>query len=373
VSTPQATPDGPRTLRIWVPPQFDPAAETPADALLQERLDEFVARRPNLQFEVRVKAESMLNALVTTQAAAPTITPDLVALSRPDLEAATANGLLHPLDGLSTLPDDPDWYPFARQITHIQNTSYGLPFAGDALILAGYEDPLPTNWKELAEETTFIFPAADPDATFSLSLYLSAGGALVDEEGLPKIDEAILNDVFSLYLPSEEVDFLSPAVTDYQSDEQAWNALLEQRGTFAVTWISNYLQNQTTALNIAPLPGLESGQYTLATGWSWALAGSNLENQPLAVELAEFLSDSQFLAEWTQAAGYLPTRPTALTSWKGELFKMEIAQTAEAANLVPSQELRNVIGPLLEEATISVINGEQLPAEAVQFVTEQLK
>jgi ABC-type glycerol-3-phosphate transport system substrate-binding protein len=91
------------------------------------------------------------------------------------------------------------------------------------------------------------------------------------------------------------------------------------------------------------------------------------------VELAEFLSDSQFLAEWTQAAGYLPTRPTALASWKGELFKMEIAQTAETANLVPSQELRNVIGPLLEEATISVINGEQLPAEAVQFVIEQLK
>jgi multiple sugar transport system substrate-binding protein len=373
VNTPQVTPGGPRTLRIWVPSQFDPAAETPAGALLQERLDEFVARRPGLQIEVRVKAESMLNSLVTTQAAAPTITPDLVALSRPDLEAATASGLLHPLDGLSTLPDDPDWYPYARQMAHIQNTVFGLPFAGDALILAGYENPLPSNWNELTNESIFIFPAADPQGMFSLSLYLSAGGTLSDDQGLPKVDDTILTDVFSLYQPSEENDFLYSSVTEVQSDEQAWSALLEQRGTLAVGWISNYLQNPTPALNIAPLPGLESGRYTLATGWSWALAGSNLENQPLAVELAEFLSDSQFLAEWTQAAGYLPTRPTALSFWNDVKFKLEIGQTAETANLAPSQELTTIVGPLLAEATPAVITGEQSSAEAAQSIAEQLK
>jgi multiple sugar transport system substrate-binding protein len=372
-TTPQVTPGGPRTLRIWVPPQFDPAAETPAGTLLQERLDEFMARRPGLQVEVRVKAESMLNSLVTTQAAAPTITPDLVALSRPDLEAATASGLLHPLDGLSTLPDDPDWYPYARQMAHIQNTVFGLPFAGDALILAGYENPLTSNWNELTNKSIFIFPAADPQGMFSLSLYLSAGGTLLDDQGLPKVDEVILTDVLSLYQPSEENGFLYSSVTEVQSDDQAWSALLEQRGTLATGWVSNYLQNPTPTLNIAPLPGLESGRYTLATGWSWALAGSNLENQPLAVELAEFLSDSQFLAEWTQAAGYLPTRPTALSSWNDVKFKLEIAQTAETANLAPSQELITIVGPLLAEATIAVINGEQSPAEAAQSVAEQLK
>ena len=376
-ATPTITPGGPRTLRIWVPPQFDPSAETPAGALLQERLDEFVARRPGLQIEVRVKAESgtsgLLNALTATRSAAPSAMPDLVALSRADMESATTKGLLHPLDGLTTLPDNPDWYPYARQMAHIQNTTFGLPFAGDALALVGYRYPLPTVWNELPEETLFIFSAADPHALFTLSLYLSAGGTLQDSQGLLAIDEAILAKALSLYVPDAENQFISPQVITYENNEQSWNAFREQRGNLVVTWISRFLQEQTLPLALAPLPGIETDQYSLATGWSWALAGSNPENQPLAVELAEFLSDSQFLAEWTQAAGYLPTRPTALSSWADAQIQLILIQTAESAILIPGEDLLVTVGPLFAEATLSVINGEQLPAEAAQFVVEQLK
>lgn len=372
--TPTSSPGGPRILRIWVPPQFDPTAETLASAILQERLDEFVARRPGLQIEVRVKAESIVNSLSTTQAAAPSIMPDLVALARTDLESATAKGLLHPLDGLTTILDDPDWYPYARQMAHIQNTTLGLPFAGDALVLIGYNSSLPINWNELPEETLFIFPAADPQALFGLSLYISAGGELINDKGLPAVDETILAEVLSLYLPpEEEIGFISPASREYQSDEQAWNAFRERRGNLTVNWVSNYLEEQTLTLTLAPLPGLGTGQYTLATGWSWALAGSTPENQALAVELAEFLSDSRFLAEWTQAAGTLPTRPTALSSWNDAISKIRLVQTAESANLVPSQELFSVVGPLFAEGTLSVLNGEHLPVEAAQSIAEQLK
>ena len=380
-STPTATatitPGGPRTLRIWVSPQFEPSAETPAGALLQAKLDEFVARRPGLQIEVRVKAESgtsgLLNALTTTRSAAPSVMPDLVALSRADMESAAAKGLLHPLDGLTTLLDDPDWYPYARQMAHIQNTTFGLPFAGDALALVGYRFPLPTAWNELPDETLFVFPAADPRALFTLSVYLSAGGTLQDNQGRLELDEAILTEVLSLYSLDVENPFISSQVVNYETDEQAWNAFREQRGNLVATWTSRFLKEQTLSLALAPLPGVETGQYSLATGWVWALAGSNPENQPLAVELAEFLSDSQFLAEWTQAAGYLPTRPTALSFWADARNQMILTQTAESAILVPGEDLLVTVGPLFAEATLSVINGEQLPTEAAQFVVEQLK
>ena len=376
-ATPTVTPSGPRTLRIWVPPQFDPAAETPAGTLLRERLDEFLARRPDLRIEVRVKAESgpggLLSSLNATRAAAPSILPDLVALSRADLESATANGLLHPLDGLSTLPDDPDWYPYARQMAHIQNTTFGLPFAGDALALVGYRYPLPATWNELSDETLFIFPAASPRALFSLSLYLSAGGTLQDNQGLSALDETIMADVLSFYLPPAENEFIPASVTTYENDEQAWNAFREQRGNLVVSWTSRYLKERTASLALAPLPGLETGPYTLATGWSWALAGPDPEIQPLAVELAEFLSDSQFLAEWTQAAGYLPTRPTALSSWSDANAQIILTQIAESAQLLPSQDLLATLGPLFSEATLSVLAGEQLPLAAAQSAIEQLK
>jgi hypothetical protein len=361
-------------LRIWVSPQFDPSAETPAASLLQERLDEFVARRPNLQIDVRVKAEgSLITALTTTRSAASSSMPDLVTLSRANLEAATAKGLLHPLDGLTTLLDDPDWYAYALQMAHIQNSAFGLPFAGDALALVGYRSPLPTDWENLSDETLFIFPAANPRSLFTLSLYLSAGGTLQDNQGSMVLDEDILTEVLSLYSPDVETPFIAPQVVNYESDEQAWNAFREQRGNLVITWISRFLDEETLPLALGALPGLETGQYTLATGWSWALAGSNPENQPLVVELAEFLSDSEFLAEWTQAAGYLPTRPTALSSWSETEEQTVLTQTAESANLIPAEDILVTVGPLFSEATLAVLNGEQLPADAAKSVAEQLK
>jgi multiple sugar transport system substrate-binding protein len=376
-ATSTVTPGGPRTLRLWVPPQFDPAAETPSGIMLQKRLDEFVARRPGLQIDVRVKAESgtssLLNALTATRSAAPSIMPDLVALSRADLESATAKGLLHPLDGLTTLPDDPDWYPYARQMAHIQNSTYGLPFAGDALVLVGYRYPMPSAWSDLKKDALFIFPAADPQALFTLSLYLSAGGILQDDQGHLALDETIMGQVLSLYQPFLENGLLPPNIVDYQDDEQAWNAFREQRGNLVVSWTSRFLKEQTLPLALAPLPGLETGQYTLATGWSWALAGSNSDNQSLAVELAEFLSDSQFLAEWTQAAGYLPTRPTALSSWSDARTQMILSQAAGSANLVPGEDLLVTVGPLFSGAVLSVLNGDKLPIEAARSAVEQLK
>jgi ABC-type glycerol-3-phosphate transport system substrate-binding protein len=369
-------PGGSRILRIWVPPRFDPAAETAAGALFQERLTAFGASRPGLQIEVRVKAESgasgLLNALSTTRSAAPSIMPDLVALSRADMDSATAKGLLHPMDGLSTLHEDPDWYPFARQMAHIQNSGYGLPFAGDALSLVGYRYPLPTAWSELPEETLFIFPAADQRGLFTLSLYLSAGGTLQDSQGLLTLDEPILVNTLSFFAPDPENDFISSQVVTYETYEQSWNAFREQRGNLVVNWTSSFLE-ESTPLALGALPGLETGQYSLATGWSWALAGSNPENQSLAVELAEFLSDSEYLAEWSQAAGYIPTRPTALSSWGDAREQTILSQTAESASLIPGEDLLVTVGPLFSEATLAVLNGDLLPADAAKSIIDQLQ
>ena len=72
--SPTVTPGGPRTLHIWVPPQFDPSAGTTAGELFQERLDEFVQGHSNLRIEVRVKGDSgtsdIVSALAATRSAA---------------------------------------------------------------------------------------------------------------------------------------------------------------------------------------------------------------------------------------------------------------------------------------------------------------
>jgi ABC-type glycerol-3-phosphate transport system substrate-binding protein len=337
----------------------------------------FIALHPGLRIDVRVKAESgengLVDALAITKLAAPSVMPDLVALSRPDLESATAKGLLQTLDGLTDLPAESDWYPFARQMGTIQNSTVGLPFAGDALALVGYRAPLPTSWLDIPEDTLFIFPAADPQALFTLTLYLSAGGTLQDNQGHLTLDEAVLANVLSLYTDSTETDFLTSQVTNYETNEQAWDAFREQRGNLVVSWISRYLNEDSVPLALASLPGLDTGQYTLATGWSWALAGSSPENQPLAVDLAKFLSDDLYLAEWTQAAGYLPTRPSTLSSWEDASLQLTLAQTAESAVLVPGKDLISTVGPIFTEAVLSVLKGTQSPTDAAATAVKKTK
>jgi multiple sugar transport system substrate-binding protein len=379
--------DGPRILRLWLPSQFSPAAETQAAQLLQSRLDEFLNRRPGLQIEVRVKPDTgaggLLDALLVTDAAAPQVMPDLVALSRTDLESAALKGLLHPFDGLTLALDDPDWYPYAFQMAHIQNTIYGIPFAGDGLILVGYADPLPKTWDEL-DDGTFLFPAASPQAYVSMALYLSAGGNLINEQGRPMLDEEVMAEVLSFYAQTVADENLSSTVTTLQDDAAVWQAFKEQRSNLVATWTSRYLADGTITAQLGPLPGLQpapqekseaswSGSVSLARGYAWALAGSNLENQAVAVELAEFLSASDFQTEWTEAARVLPTRPTVLSSWEDARLRLELMQVAESAQLIPGNDLTVAVGPLFQTAIAAVLASEKTPSEAAAEAVTQLK
>src|SRR5688572_27753533 len=192
-ATPQATPtetalppSEPPRLRVWLPAQFDPAADNDAANLLEQRFAEFEEQHPGLRLEIRLKqsgAENeIVNTLAVTSAAAPSALPDLILLSRPELEAAALRGLLHPIDGLSTSLEDPNWYGYAQQLAHIQNTGYGLPFIGDALVLVYYSD-LGTivSWEDvLASNGQLVFPAGNSQGLVGLSLYASAGGEILD-------------------------------------------------------------------------------------------------------------------------------------------------------------------------------------------------
>ncbi|MDO9347845.1 MAG: hypothetical protein Q7T47_01055, partial [Anaerolineales bacterium] len=137
-----------RLIRVWLPPQLNPSNGTPAGNLLKTRLDEFRAAHPGLRLEVRVKAESgpagLLESLAAARQAAPSALPDLIALPYRDMESAATRGLIYPLNNLtSVLTGRPsagaDWYDYADQMAQSQEATFGLPFAGDALVLV-YRD-----------------------------------------------------------------------------------------------------------------------------------------------------------------------------------------------------------------------------------------
>jgi len=345
-------------LRIWLPSQFDPSADNPPAKLLKQRLTQFESQHPGLKIEVRLKKADtqgeILNDLSITGAAAPSVLPDLILLSRPDLEAAALKGLLHPITGLSTSLEDPDWYSYAQQLARIQNTGYGLPFVGDAMVLVYYPDlGMIVNWEDvLSSKGQLVFPAGNPDGLFGLSLYASAGGQVLDAQGSPTLDEEVLRRVLTLVADGRSKKVFPPSLVNVTNESQTLQIYRMGSANKGIIWILNY--HPASDGTITPLPGLDETAFSYATGWVWALAGSNQENQQLAAKLAEYLVTDNFVTEWTQVTGYLPTRPSSVK--EGDRTMTAIL---ESAHPLPPSEVLAVLGPLIQEALTRVLNGEQ--------------
>jgi ABC-type glycerol-3-phosphate transport system substrate-binding protein len=360
-------------LRVWLPVQFDPASENDAATLLGDRLAEFESQHPDLQLEVRLKKmdseNDIVNELSLTSTAAPGALPDLVLLSRPDLEAAAMKGLLHPIDGLSTSLEDPNWYAYAQQLAHIQNTGYGLPLAGDALVLVYYPElGAIVSWEDvLASKGQIVFPAGNMQGLVGLSLYASAGGEILDTQGLPTLDVTALTRVLNLVQEGVSKDVFPPSLANVTTEAQTLQ--IYRTGSSdtnkAIIWILNYRPAEDGT--ITPLPGLDEMTFSYATGWVWALAGANPEKQQQAVELAEYLVADEFIGEWTRLTGYLPTRPSTV-----EEKDRTMTAILESAHPIPSNEVLAILGPLMQEALTRVLNGEQ-PEEVAASVVQELR
>lgn len=383
-STPEITPTPvrPLTLRIWLPAQFHPTSGTPAGELLQARLDEFIAQQSGeARLEVRAKAVDgpggLLDSLAAASAAAPLALPDLILLPRPMLEAAALKGLLHPMDELLSRQDDPDWYAYARQLARLQNSIFGLPFAGDALVLAyrpaEVTEP-PTDLEAVLQgENVLAFPAADPQALFTLALYQAAEGAIVDDQGRPFIEKDKLAQILNFYDQAAKNEIIPFWLTQYQNDEQVWEAFQQRRADMAITWASRYLALKPEGVNATLIPTPQGKPFTLATGWVWALAGLTQERQSLGVQLAEFLCEPRFLGDWNAAAGYLPPRPSAVETWSESYLRLFAAQVSEAAQMQPSADLLASLATPLTQAAVEVLKQQTEPDSAAQEVVDSLQ
>jgi multiple sugar transport system substrate-binding protein len=360
-------------LRVWLPPQFNPNANHAAAASLKQRLASFEATHPGLKIDVRIKAETgeadLLNSLSITSMAATGALPDLVALPRPALEAAAQKGLVHSLDDLSVELQDSDLYSYARELAKVNGTPYGIPFAGDAIVIT-YRPEFVwiKSWDDiLLSEGRLIFAGSDPQAEVGLALYMSAGGELLDAQGRPTLDQEILEQVLDIFSKGRAATLFPAAVTNLSDDEQVLQEYRARRAEMAIVHFSNYRPTQDGL--VQPLMALgEETHYTFASGWSWALAGQTTEKQQLATELAEFLTSDEFLGKWIQESGYLPV---SLSSTM-EVEDSPIPSIIEAAQPIPSADLLLVVGPVMQEALTRVLGGEQ-PEAVARSVVENLK
>jgi multiple sugar transport system substrate-binding protein len=361
----------PLILRIWLPPQFNPKANNSAAAMLKERLNDFEADHPGLQIDVRIKSESgdtdLLNSLAITGMAAPNALPDLIALPRHSLESAVQKGLIKPLD-LPNQQQNPELYPYAQKLSEIDGTAYGFPFAGDALVMIYRPDLVwIKSWDDiLLSEGQLIFPGADPRAEMALSLYASAGAELTDSQGKPTLNQDILIKVLDLFSKGRGVSLFPDAAKNISTDDQVLQEYRNQRADIGVLHFSKFRAPQDGLYQ--PLMGLgEEPHFTFSDGWMWTITGQTPEKQQLAMDLAQYLTTDEFLAPWVQASGYLPTHRVT----NADKVDATVQDVIQASQPLPSTDVIDVLGPLLQEAVSRVLNGEQ-PEAVARSVIEKL-
>ena len=160
-------------------------------------------------------------------------------------------------------------------------------------------------------------------------------------------------------------------LTQFETEAQSWASYQEKQAQLAFVWSSSFLSSPTEDTAFTSIPTQEGKAFAIANGWVWSLVSSDPERQELSVELAEFLSANNFVAEWTSAAGYVPTRPDALGIWAdGESWGV-LEQVLPSAQILPSQNVLDTLGPLVRDAVVSILKDQVTPEEALLIFNEE--
>jgi len=367
---------------VWVPPQFDPQNGTPSGELFKSRLEEYSSQNPSLTIDVRVKdlsgPGSILNTLRTAQKAAPGVLPDVIAIPRALMERTAEEELIIPFGENTAFFEEKSWYSFADQLAVYNEKTYGIPFAADILVYAyqsgSFENP-PGTWEELLSTSqVMIFPASDSDAIVTFAFYESLGGEFAQLNDAYLVDRTPILEVLTFYQQAHQAEVMPFWLTQFETDQQAWNAYTERQSTQVITWSSIFLQSNAPNTSLAALPTSNGKAFSYTTGWVWSIVDKDSEQVDVGVQFIDFFTEERYLAGWTTEAGYVPPLSSSMPFWgKDELETNLFERVLPAANLIPSQDFLDHAGLVFQEAVISVLEDQVDPEEVVSQIQDQLQ
>jgi ABC-type glycerol-3-phosphate transport system substrate-binding protein len=139
-----------------------------------------------------------------------------------------------------------------------------------------------------------------------------------------------------------------------------------------ITW-ANRVFDRYNSYQLAMLPSIGDLPYTTASGWLWCLPAVDEADRQAGAELAEYLVEAEFLAEWSAESGFFPVRPSSLSGWSESPLKITISRMLQFALLRPTRQLTSVISPELKNSVAEVLTRQNTPAESAQKLIERLE
>ena len=360
-------------ITVWIEPQFDPDADNPASQLLKSHLQDYLSDHPGAKVEFRLKASAganaILNALSVTAAAAPDALPTIVLLSRDDMEAAAALGLIRPIDFYVNAMENNDWYPFANKMGKYHNEVFGLPFAADVMVLVLQNEKLQQDYLPFTliprQFGPIAFAAGESQPLVPYLWYQSAGGEVFDDQDQPTLEEEAVSALFSAVAGNRQAGILSSSLSQYKSDTELWNKYLDGELNALITW-SSHVRAAPTDYPFTFVPALGSVPYTYADGWVWCLVQKATTDIELNLDFMQHLVSADFLKDWTERSDLLPVRPSSISSFGDQ--QGFIDQLLLSADLIPPVEMRRSYGAFLSEE----INALLLGVKSAEASTQDL-
>jgi multiple sugar transport system substrate-binding protein len=365
-------------ISIWLPPQFDPNAETESGKRMLSQIALFQEQNPDFELEIRIKAESgsssLINSLSAASSVAPSALPSLVLISRSDLEKSAALGLLQPMQQLTSVFDKGDWFSVAEKMSKIHDETYGLSFVLDAIGLIQHNNTIGSTYVPLANAgetlTTIHFSAGSPDTLVPLMFYQSIGGVFTDDKGNMTLDELLINEMLSSFQTYSALGLFPKTLVNYQSEEQSWNAFNTNQVEDMVSWIS-LPQAEGIEFSVSPVPSIGTHAFTYAEAYVWCLVTQETNAFEPSILFMEHMIDPVFLTDWTPTTKYLPVRPSTLAGWI-EPKRESIRTILQSAELLPGEMVLTTIKSDMIKEVQNMILGIKSPEESTLTIMEKL-
>jgi len=377
---PAVVEDNLNKIILWLPPAFDPENGSSAGRGIQERLQAFRYDHPEVTIEVRVKAlngpGSLLDSLSAATLAAPAVVPGLLILPHTDLAIAVSQGLIVPVEAEQNPANQADHFAFAEELVRVNGLNYGLPFAADVFCLAYKNQQVaypPVYWQEVIQLGKILaFPAGEAQGLTAQLLYLEKGGTFTQNETQITVDEVPLQQTLMFLAEGANADVFPYWLTNSNRFEDSWQAVLDAQATYAVVRASQYLSALPENIAITSVPSFTEKRLSLADGWVIAFPASSPEHFELYRQLAAYLVEPRFQAEWTESAGLMPVSRTALSLWKNNEVSGILLELAESARVVPPAHIISRVGPLFAQATSEMIRQQTTYIESANKVIKSL-
>jgi multiple sugar transport system substrate-binding protein len=297
--------------------------------LLQQVLDEFQAKNPDVKVKYEVIADRYMDVIKTRLIGGEA--PDVFYLDAFEAPALIAENVLEPLDGYVTPDFDLGDFeePMLNAFKGTDGKMYGFPKDYSTLALfynkklfaeAGIDNP-PATWEELLEISKKLTKRSGnqvevyglgqaPELARQMFMIQAYGGRVVDEEGYAAFATPEAEKGLALVVDQHLVDKTAGQPSDVGS---GWGGEMfgQQKAAMVIegNWAIPFLQNTFKDLDFATaeVPTVNGKKGTMAFTVAYVMNKAS-KNKEAAWKLLSYLTGKEGMKTWTSKGFALPTR-----------------------------------------------------------------